>query len=202
MNQTVLTTPTPRGSVGTSELIADIDLLIVARSHIPMNGMSSSFDTFAMARDFMLMAAPDQQHPRLVVVAFVDKWSPPAMRLSMDIEALRAGNDVRFVQLFVLDAAQARLLPLPFCAMPLPTICTALAQEREAAWDLGVTATPALFCYWEGKPVTVHRSDWEGGFAFVGALSRPQLTEYLRHTRDCCVDCSEKGRPLLAGVEF
>ena len=76
-----------------------------------MNGLSdlsiSAFDTFAMARDFMLTAAPDPQHPRLVVVAFVDKWSPPAMRLAMDIEALRTGNDVRFAQLFVVDAAQA-----------------------------------------------------------------------------------------------
>jgi len=93
-------------------------------------------------------------------------------------------------------ASRASPLPAPL-THPLP-----LAQEREAAWELGVTATPALLCYWEGTPVTVHRSDWEGGFAFVGAISRPQLVEYLRHTRDCCVDCSEKGRPLVTGIEF
>lgn len=170
-----------------------------------MNGMSdlaiSAFDTFAMARDFMLTASPDPQHPRLVVVVFVDKWSPPAMRLALDVEVLRTSNDVRFAQLFVVDAAQARrcVRPALRCATEHPL---AVVQEREAAWELGVTATPAVLCYWEGKPVTVHRSDWEGGFTFVGAISRPQLVEYLRHTRDCCVDCSERGRPLVTGIEF
>ena len=89
-----------------------------------MNGLSdlsiSAFDTFAMARDFMLTAVPDPQHARLVVVAFVDKWSPPAMRLAMDVEALRTGNDVRFAQLFVVDAAQARQPRQPCSPLPAP----------------------------------------------------------------------------------
>ena len=76
------------------------------------------------------------------------------------------------------------------------------SQEQEAAWELGVTATPALLFFWDGKPVTIHRSDWEGSFAFVGAASRAQLVELIRHTRDCCVECSDKGAPLVVGIDF
>ena len=50
--------------------------------------------------------------------------------------------------------------------------------------------------------MTIHRSDWEGSFAFVGAASRAQLVELIRHTRDCCVECSDKGAPLVVGIDF
>ena len=36
----------------------------------------------------------------------------------------------------------------------------------------------------------------------VGAASRAQLVELIRHTRDCCVECSDKGAPLVVGIDF
>ena len=79
---------------------------------------------------------------------------------------------------------------------------TACSQEHDAAYANGITATPALLFFWEGSPVTVARADWGGSFSFVGALSRPQLVELVRHTRDCCVECRERGRPLVTDIEF
>ena len=62
------------------------------------------FDGFAAAREMMGgPSAGPQSQSRLVVVAFVDRWSTPAMRMAMEVEAVRNGGDLRFAHLFILD---------------------------------------------------------------------------------------------------
>ncbi len=104
-----------------------------------------------------------QRASRLVVVAWIDRWAPPAQALASALEAMRMGGEVPFAQIFVLDAA----------------------AERERAWEAGVVSTPSVHFFWDGEPVVVRRPDWEDGYALVGAMSSDRLLEVIRHARAC-----------------
>ena len=179
--------------------------------------MELAFDTLASAKEALASAEQHQQTP-LTIVAFVDKWSPFAMRTAQEVETLRSSQDVRFARLFLLDMAQVRARAHWLAACPVVAAAgqrrapnparrgnNALpraSQEEDAAWEAGVTSTPALRFYWKGSPVSVHRSDWEPASSFVGQVSRAHLLELIRHTKDCCIECAEKDRPLAVGIDF
>ena len=103
--------------------------------------------------------------PRLVVVCFADAWAPPAMATASTVQAVRSGGEVGAIaNLFVLDAF----------------------EERERAWELSVTSTPATFFWWDGHLLPVRRPGWEDDNKICGALAVTQLLEIVRHARSTC----------------
>ena len=123
-------------------------------------------------------AEDTRRAPRLVVVAFLDRWSPPALATATALEAVRNSGDVNaFAHIFLVDAT----------------------TERDAAWDGGVVVTPALQFYWNGELALVRRPGWEDDNKFVGAAAPDKLVEIIRHARDCCA--VESAQPVI-GLDF
>ena len=99
-------------------------------THLSLPGachMELAFDTLASVKEALASAEQHQQTP-LTILAFVDKWSPFAMRTAQDVETLRSSQDVRFARLFLLDMAQVRARAHWLAACPV----VAAAGQRRA----------------------------------------------------------------------
>ena len=143
---------------------------------------SASWDEYVLVQEALLAseARVGGEHslaaPRLIVVAFVDKWSKPGMVTAEGIEAIRMGRDVEgFAQVFVIEAN----------------------TEQDRCWELGVVSTPALLFFWDAQQVTVQRPDWGDDVKFVGAHSQDVLLEVIRHARECCAS-AEDGKYVVS----
>ena len=135
------------------------------------------FDAAAAAHQ-AASGAGGGQH--LVVVAFVDRWAPPAYATAVALDALRSSGAVSaFASIFIVDAT----------------------AERDAAHDAGVLATPALLFYWDGVQASVRRPAWDDDDKYTGAAPADRLVEIIRHARDCCVKQAAEGAPLVIGLE-
>ena len=121
-------------------------------------------DSYSLVDDALRASRSAGASHRLVVVALVDLWAPPALALARALEALRAGGDVTYAQILIVDAG----------------------ADKAAAWELGVVATPALFFYFDGERLRVRRPDREDDDKFVGAATQEQLLEVIRHARATC----------------
>ena len=137
------------------------------------------FDSYAAVAD-ALRAGASGGH-RLVVVAFIDRWAPPAYSTAAALEAVRASGDVTaFASVFIVDAS----------------------VESTAAHEAGVLSTPALLFYWDGIQASVRRPAWEDDWKFSGAAPAERLVEMIRHARDCCVKQAQEGARLVVGLDF
>ena len=137
------------------------------------------FDSYAAVAD-ALRAGASGGH-RLVVVAFIDRWAPPAYSTAAALEAVRASGDVTaFASVFIIDAS----------------------VESTAAHEAGVLSTPALLFYWDGIQASVRRPAWEDDWKFSGAAPAERLVEMIRHARDCCVKQAQEGARLVVGLDF
>ena len=142
------------------------------------------WDDYSLVREALLAskAHGEGEHthtPRLVVVAFADRWSKPAMATMGAIETIRMGRDVEgFAQLFVIEAT----------------------TERDRCWDLGVVSTPALVFFWDSQQLTVRRPDYDDDQKLVGAYSQETLLEVIRHARECCVN--PRDGELVLSLDF
>jgi hypothetical protein len=119
-----------------------------------------------------------QRAPRLLLVAFIDTWSPPAQAMAVALNVLR--RDVKaFAQIVLVNAL----------------------SDRDAAWEAGVVTTPALMFYWDGELARVRRPTWEDDNKITGVVSAERLAEIVRHARDCCSSRSESGQ-LVISLDF
>ena len=73
--------------------------------------------------------------------------------------------------------------------------------DRDAAWEAGVTSTPAVIFYWEGRPAVIHRPGWEVDNK-LKAIPNDKLSEVIRHARDCCTKCESDGSPLVINFDY
>ena len=122
-------------------------------------------------------SAEAQRGPRLVAVAWIDTWAPPAQVAAQAVEAVRTARDCPFAQLFIVEAT----------------------EHSDKAWEFGVVTTPAMQFYWDGAPVKVRRPDWEDDNKLTGPLMGTKLLEVLRHVRTCCdAGPSELGQYVLS----
>ena len=133
-------------------------------------------DSYSLVDDALRASRSAGASHRLVVVALVDLWAPPALALARALEALRAGGDVTYAQILIVDAG----------------------ADKAAAWELGVVATPALFFYFDGERLRVRRPEREDDDKFVGAATQEQLLEVIRHTRHVCAESAAGAPPVLA----
>ena len=117
---------------------------------------------------------------RLVVVAFIDTWAPPAHATAVSLEAARA-HVHGFASIFVVDAT----------------------AEWDAAQAHGIVTTPSILFFWDGQLVTVRREalspPWDED-KYVGYASEEQLIAMIRHARDCCVN--HQGGRLIVNVDI
>ena len=114
---------------------------------------------------------------RLVVIAFVDTWSPPALAMAAALEAAKA--DVRgFASIFLVDAT----------------------ADGAAAHEAGVLSTPAVQFFWDGIQATIHRPAWDDDDKYSGAAPAERIVEMIRHARDCCVKAD--GMRLVVDLDF
>ena len=113
-----------------------------------LDTQASSFqvDTYAAAVK-ALRAAGTAGIQRLVIIAFVDRWSPPAVATAAALEQMRQGGHVHYASVFIVDAT----------------------ADRDAAHEHGVLCTPALLFFWDGQQASVRRPAWEDDDKFSGA---------------------------------
>ena len=100
--------------------------------------------------------------PRLVIAAFIDRWSPPAKATADALQVAQAEVS-GFARIIFVDAT----------------------AERDSAWEAGVVTTPSLIFYWDGELVPVSRPDRDEDNKYVGAAHADKIVEIIRHARDC-----------------
>ena len=108
----------------------------------------------------------------LIVVGFVNEWSPTSSHTSAALQAL-ADECPRGAQIFVVDAD----------------------AEDTKAWELGIESTPAILFYYNKEKLTVRRPGWEDDDKVCGAASRAQLLDAVRGA----VLAAREGDVLLVG---
>ncbi|KAL1511140.1 hypothetical protein AB1Y20_005959 [Prymnesium parvum] len=148
--------------------------------------MSVRWDNYSQVRQAMLASTPrgavpdpTPSAPRLLVVAFIDQSSPPALATAATLESIRSAREVDgFAQLFLLEAS----------------------AEAARAAELGLVSTPALAFYWDARPLIVRRPDWADGALLVGPLPHATLLEVMRHARECCIGAA--GGELVLSLDF
>ena len=150
------------------------------RAHASSEQQSAStltLDSYATAVDALRAGGGH----RLVVVAFVDQWAPPAHATAAALNTIQHGGHVHaFASIFVVDAT----------------------SERDAAHGHGVLSTPAILFFWDGLQASVRRPAWDDDDKFCGAAPVDRLVEMIRHARDCCVKQTSEGGRLVVGLDF
>ena len=144
-----------------------------------MSAPEPQFESYAAAVEAVRAGAAGGH--RLVVLAFVDRWSPPAIATAAALEVVRLGGHVQaYASVFIVDAT----------------------AEREGAHEHGVLSTPALLFFWEGQQVSVRRPTWEDDDKFIGSANVDRLIEMIRHARDCCVKQASEGARIVVNLDF
>lgn len=136
------------------------------------------FSEHAAAVEALREGAGGSTAHRLVILAFVDQWAPPAYATAVGLESIRAQVQA-YASIFIVDAT----------------------AERDAAHDAGVLATPALLFFWEGQQAIVSRPAWDDDDKYSGAVPADRLVEIIRHARDCFVKQAREGGRLVVAVE-
>lgn len=119
---------------------------------------------------------PPSSEDRLIrAVLFSDLWSPLASSMTTLFTRLRPSSPI---PLFLVDAT----------------------KHFNVALELGVTTTPALVFFWQGRPVKVQRCGWEqdtkgNSYLVVGVCAEETLRKLLETaqsqvTAKGCLECS------------
>jgi len=120
--------------------------------------------------------APSSSEDRLVrAVLFSDLWSPFASSMTTLFTRLRSSSPI---PLFLVDST----------------------KHFNVALELGVTTTPTLVFFWQGRPIKIQRSGWEQdtkckAYLVVGVCAEETLRRLLETaqsqvTAKGCLECS------------
>ena len=80
-------------------------------------------------------------------------WNRASLFLLQTLQALEEGGELRFAKLLYVDAD----------------------RERSKCIELNLACPPALIFYWDGKPLTLRRPDWDDDVKYVGCASRDRV---------------------------
>eukprot|EP01116_Phalansterium_solitarium_P007503 TRINITY_DN20212_c0_g1_i1.p1 TRINITY_DN20212_c0_g1~~TRINITY_DN20212_c0_g1_i1.p1 ORF type:complete len:142 (+),score=13.35 TRINITY_DN20212_c0_g1_i1:172-597(+) len=109
----------------------------------------------------------------LVVVAFVHMWSAPALHVVTSLNRIKP--EASFAHIFIVN----------------------VDSEPVRSREFRLRSTPAVCFFFDGKPLTVRRPDWEDQRFFVGAMPEDNWLDLIRHARDA----GERGK-LIVYADF
>jgi len=110
---------------------------------------------------------------KLVVIAFVHFWSSPSLHVIASLSRIK--SEVSFARVFAINAD----------------------NEPAKCREFRLRSTPSVCFYYDGKPLTVRRPDWEDQQFFVGAMPEDNWLDLIRHARDA----GERGK-LIVYADF
>jgi hypothetical protein len=95
----------------------------------------------------------------LVIVCVAQAWNPPSLFVAREFERLRKSK--QSIPIYIVDHD----------------------VETNKTSALGLQATPAIFVYKNGEPLTLRRPGWADNQKLLGSISRENVAELLQAAR-------------------